>query len=86
MKYAIQMFRQFFFFTYPGFLFRTASQMKIAENYVPRQILTMLHVQGGDDIVYLATMIIFIAVSGFIMTRRNTKEIVESTDFGIKTR
>ncbi len=85
MKYAIQMFKQFFFFTYPGFLYRTASQMKIAENYVPRQILTMLHVQGGDDIVYLATMIIFLAVSGFIMTRKNTKEIVESTDFGFKT-
>lgn len=85
MAYAIQMFKQFFFFTYPGFLFRTASQMKIAENYVPRQIVNMLHIPGGEDMVYLATMIIFIGISGFIMTRKNTREIVESTDFDIKT-
>lgn len=85
MTYAIQLFKQFFFFTYPGFLYRTASQMEIAENYVPRQLLTMLHINGGDDIVYLATMIIILLVCGFIMTRKNTREIVKNTDFGLKT-
>ena len=85
MTYAIQMFKQFFFWTYPGFLYRTASQIKIPENYLPRQLLSQLNISGGENIVYLATLLIFLAVSGFIMTRKNTKEIVETTEFKLKT-
>ena len=85
MTYAMQMFKRLFFWTYPGFLYRTASQLEIAENYVPRQLLSILGVEQGERIVYMATLIILLVVSAFIMTRKNTKEIVESTTFRKRT-
>ena len=85
MTYAIQMFKQFFVWTYPGFLYRTASQLVIAENYIPRQLFSQLGIQGGDTIVYMATLIILLIVSAFIMTRKNTQEMVEETKFSFKT-
>ncbi len=85
MTYAIQMFRQFFFFTYPGFLYRTASQLDIAEVYIPKQIMTVLGISGGDNIVYVCAFLLLLAVSAFIMTRKSTREIVEETSFGTKT-
>ena len=84
MTYAIQMFKQFFFWTYPGFLYRTASQLKIPENYLFRQLFSQMGIAWGENLVYMVTLIVLLAVSGFIMTRRNTQEIVESTTF--KTR
>ena len=84
MTYAIQMFKQFFFWTYPGFLYRTASQLEIAENYIPRQLVTQLGIPGGDNIVYVATLVLYLLVSGFIMTRNNTQEIVENATFSKK--
>ena len=85
MTYAIQMFKQFFVFTYPGFLYRTASQLVIAENYIPRQLFSQLGIAGGETIVYMATLIILLIVSAFIMTRKNTQEMVEETKFSFKT-
>lgn len=85
MVYAIQMFKQLFFFTYPGFLYRTASQISIAENYLMRQLFSRLDLSGGENIVYLITLLALLVISGFIMTRRNTKEIVENTRFDGKT-
>jgi alginate O-acetyltransferase complex protein AlgI len=85
MTYAFMMFKRFFVWTYPGFLFRTASQLDIAENYVARQLFTRLGIEGADNVVYLATLVILLVISGFLMTRRNTKEIVSGTDFGRKT-
>ena len=68
LTYAIQMFNQFFFWTYPGFLYRTASQLQIAENYIPRQIVSRLGIANGENLVYVATLVIYLIVSGFIMT------------------
>ena len=85
MTYAIQMFKQFFYWTYPGFLYRTASQLEISENYVLRQLFSRVGISGGETIVYMATLLILLAVSGFIMTRKNTAEIVENTKFDKKT-
>ena len=85
MTYAIQMFKQFFVWTYPGFLYRTASQLEIAENYIPRQLFSQLGIAAGDNIVYMVTLLLLLAVSGFIMTRKNTQEIVDKTDFSMKT-
>ena len=85
MTYAIQMFKQFFVWTYPGFLYRTASQLVIAENYIPRQLFSQLGIAGGETIVYMATLIILLIVSAFIMTRKNTQEMVEETKFSFKT-
>jgi alginate O-acetyltransferase complex protein AlgI len=67
--------------TYPGFLYRTASQLVIAENYIPRQLFTQLGIAGGDNLVYMVTLIVLLVVSAFIMTRKNTQELVETTKF-----
>ncbi len=85
MTYAFMMFKRFFVWTFPGFFYRTASQLDIAENYVLRQVVTKLGIPGGDNIVYVATLLILLAVSGFIMTRKNTRQIVEETKFDTKT-
>ena len=80
---ALVMFRRFFFFTYPGFFTRTAANLDIAENYIFRQFLSQI---GGDDtIVYMITLVIYLVVSGFIITRKNTEEIVSTTNFDRKT-
>ena len=84
LTYAFQMFKRFFFWTYPGFLYRTASQLKIAENYVPRQLFSQLGIEA-DNIIYLITLLIYIAVSAFIMTRKNTQEIVAEVKYDKKT-
>ena len=81
MTYAIMMFKRFFVWTYPGFLYRTASQLVIAENYIPRQLFTQLGIAGGDNLVYMITLIVLLVVSAFVMTRKNTQEIVETTKF-----
>ena len=81
---ALAMFRRLFFFTWPGFLTRTAANLDIAENYVFRQFLSQM---GGIDenVIYMITMVIYLAVSGFIITRKNTEEIIETTTFDKKT-
>lgn len=80
MTYALQMFKQLFFFTYPGFLYKTAENLKIAENYLPRQLFTQLNMgDGWQNLIYVTTFVILLIVSGFVMTRKNTQEIVESS-------
>ena len=81
---ALAMFKRLFFFTYPGFLTRTASNLDIAENYIFRQFLSQM---GGinENVVYMITMVIYLVVSGYIITRKNTQEIIEATTFDKKT-
>ena len=79
MTYAIQMFKQFFFFTYPGFLYKTSENMKLAENYLPRQLATQLHMSDGVmNIIYVTTFVIILLISAIVMTRKNTQEMVET--------
>ena len=84
LAYAMGMFRRLFFWTYPGFLYRTAANLEIAENYVFRQLFSQLGMQF-DNQIYLVTIIIYIAISAFIMTRKNTQEIVKKAEFDKKT-
>ncbi|RKM58863.1 MBOAT family protein [Butyrivibrio sp. CB08] len=85
MAYAIAMFKRAFYWTYPGFIFRTASKLEIGENYILRQLFLRGGLPGGENMAYLITMIVLLAVSGFIMTRKNTREILETTKFSTKT-
>ncbi len=85
MTYALQMFKRAAFWTYPGFLYRTASQLEIGENYVIRQLFSQLGISGGDTLAYMITLILLLVVSGFIMTRKNTREIIDTTKFSTKT-
>ncbi|MBQ3796065.1 MAG: MBOAT family protein [Butyrivibrio sp.] len=85
MTYAFQMFKRFFFWTYPGFLYRTAQNLEIAENYVFRQLFSQLGKDSMTIVIYMVTMLVLLAVSGFVMTRKNTQEIIKETTFDKKT-
>jgi alginate O-acetyltransferase complex protein AlgI len=85
MTYALQMFKRLFFWTYPGFLYRTAENLAVPENYLFKMFLTQIGKQNLVTGVYMITFILLLAVSAFVMTRKNTAEIVEDTDFDKKT-
>ncbi len=84
MTYAMQMFKRFGFWTYPGFLYKTAENLAIPENYVFRQFFTQIGKPGLVTVVYVATFVILLVISAFVMTRRNTQEIVEEAKYGKK--
>ena len=77
MTYAIGMFKRLFYFTYPGFLTRTASQLDLAENYVLSQIISMV-APSFENALYIATLIILLAICFFVNTRKNAYEIATS--------
>lgn len=85
MTYAFQMFKRLFFWTYPGFLYRTAENLEIAENYVFRQLFSQLGMDSMLIVIYMATMIVLLIVSAIVMTRKNTQQIIEETTFDKKT-
>ncbi|MBP3278494.1 MAG: MBOAT family protein, partial [Butyrivibrio sp.] len=60
-------------------------QLEIGENYVLRQIFLRGNLPGGENTVYMMTMIVLLLVSGFIMTRKNTNEIIKTTKMTTKT-
>jgi len=83
MNYAIGMFKRLFYFTYPGFLTRTASQLDLAENYVLSQVITMAAPQL-ENAMYIATMIILLAICFFVNTRKTAYEIAMNTKINKK--
>ena len=85
MAYAIGMFKRAFYWTYPGFLYRTASQLDIGENYILRQIFLRGNLPGGENAAYMITLIVLLIVSAFIMTRKNTNEIIKTTRMTTRT-
>ncbi len=85
MTYAFQMFKRLFFWTYPGFLYRTAENLEIAENYLFRQLFSQMGKGGMMIVIYMFTMILILAISAFVMARKNTAEIIEKATFGKKS-
>ena len=83
MTYAIGMFKRLFYFTYPGFLTRTASQLDLAENYVLSQIISMV-APSFENALYIATLIILLTICFFVNTRKNAYEIATSAKVTIK--
>ena len=81
MTYAIQMFKQFFFFAWPGFLFKTAAVLDIPENYVLLQAANLYN-KGLTIPIYVATLMVLLVISVFIITRKNAREIVEKKEYG----
>lgn len=54
--------------------------MDIPEFYIVKQIITMA-APGILPTAYIAVLLLLLAVSGFIVTRKNALEIVETTDY-----
>ena len=85
LSYAFGMFNRAAYFTFPGFLYRTASKLEIGENYILRQIFLRGGLPGGENAAYMITLIVLLVVSGFIMTRKNTSEIIKTAKMTTKT-
>jgi len=81
MTYAIQYFKQLCFFTWPGFLYKTASVLSISENYLVRQAVNLVN-KSLETPVYLASFAIIMIVSAFVMTRDNARELVFGEKIG----
>lgn len=71
------------FFTFPGFLYRTAANLSLSETYVLEEAV-QLFAPNALNIYFLVLMIIILAFSLFLMTRPNAREIANSSTF--KTR
>ena len=78
MTYAIQMFKQLGIFTYPGFLFKTAENLDIPENYVILEAVNQI-VGNKDKEIYLFTMLFIILIAFIVITRKNAHEIIEGS-------
>jgi alginate O-acetyltransferase complex protein AlgI len=85
MAYALMMFKRGAYWTYPGFLLRTASKLEIGENYILRQIFLRAGLPGGENAAYLITLIVLLIISAFIMTRKNTSEIIKTAKMTTRT-
>lgn len=83
MDYAIGMFKRLFYFTYPGFLTRTAGQLDIAENYVLSQVITRTAPQF-ENALYIGTLLILLAICFLVNSRKNTAEIASDKEPDMK--
>lgn len=81
MAHAFQMFKNLFSFRNTGYIHKLAATMDIPEFYVLKQIISIL-APGILPAAYIGVLILLLAVSGFIVSRKNSLEIVENTDYG----
>ena len=83
MAYAGAMFRRLFTFTWPGFLYRVAGKLDIAELYVIKEAVSLL-APGMLNLLYVTIFIFLLVISAFIITRKNALEISSNTSFSKK--
>lgn len=83
MTNAFQMFKNLFSFKNTGYIYKLAANMDIPEFYIFKQAITMF---SPDMLrtVYVIFFILILAVSAFILTRKNSLQIVEGTDYNSK--
>lgn len=75
MGNAFQMFRNIFAFKNTGYVYKVAAMLDIPEFYLIKQAVNMA-APGLLTYAYLALFLFLLAVSGFILTRKNALEIV----------
>ncbi len=83
MAGAIQMFKNLFAFNYTGKMFEVAAAMDIPEFYVVREALSI----AAPDVVkyaYLLLLIVYLAVSFFLIFRKNALEIATDGKFSAR--
>ena len=81
MTYAFQMFKNLFSFKNTGYLYKLAAKMDIPEFYVFKQAITMF----APDLLntaYVVLLFLMLLVSAFILTRKNSLEMVETACYG----
>lgn len=83
MTNAFQMFRNILAFKNTGYIYKVAAMMDIPEFYLVKQVINLAAPQILTY-AYLALFLILLAVSAFILTRKNTWEIVEEHPLNTK--
>lgn len=68
------------FFTFPGFLYRTAANLSLSETYVLEEAV-QLFAPNMLNIFFFVLMIVILAFSLFLMTRKNAREIAQESTF-----
>ena len=76
MTYAVQMLKQLLIPTWPGFMYKTGQMLDISENYLILQAAN-LYAKNYTNIIYVICWFILLAISLFVITRKNSREIVE---------
>lgn len=74
------MIRKLTFFTFPGFLYRTAANLSLSETYVLEEAVH-LFASSYTNIFYLVLMILLLAFSLWLMSRPNAREIAQCSTF-----
>ena len=80
MTNAFQMFKNIFSFKNTGYLYKVAAKMDIPEFYLIKQVIN-LTMPDMLTYAYLAVFILLLIISGFILTRKNTMQIVREQPF-----
>lgn len=81
MTHAFQMFKNLFSFRNTGYIYKLAVNMDIPEFYILKQAITMF-APGMLNIAYIVLLLLILAASAFILTRKNALQIVETADYG----
>lgn len=80
MTYAFQMFKNLFSFKNTGYIYKLSANMDIPEFYIIKQVITMFAPHMLNT-AYLLFFLIILAVSAFALTRKNSLQIVEGTNY-----
>lgn len=75
MTNAFQMFKNIFAFKNTGYIYKVTAMLDIPEFYLIKQVIN-LTVPGILSYAYLALFIVLLLISGFILTRKNSVQIV----------
>lgn len=81
MAYAFQMFKNLFSFKNTGYIYKLAANMDIPEFYVFKQAIS-LFAPDMLNMAFVLLLLVVLAASAFILTRKNSLQIVNSTDYG----
>lgn len=75
------MLKNLFSFKYTGSISRLLPYADIPEIYIFKQVLSMTR-PGLTDMLFMVTILVLLAISIFIITRKNTLQIVDGEGFG----
>lgn len=78
MTNALQMFKNIFAWKQTGYLFKLAANLDIPEFYLLKQLINLMAPEMLSY-AYVALFLLLLLVSAFILTRKNTVQIVNDT-------
>lgn len=83
MTNAFQMFKNLFSFKNTGYIYKLAATMDIPEFYLFKQGIN-LFAPEVLSVAYIILFLVILAISAFVLTRRNSLQIVNATDYNSK--